>query len=197
MVGRDEFESSFDSILTLSLLSIEECRQLIGKRADVAPSSPVVGVVTCLSGGIPRELDRYCTQYLVGPSCSVETILTRECQELLEGVSIWVRIAQDVPDDVKQRVNSILQRGSERPAPGPINKGLASLMRDLDQAQKSPSLGRLLSRVTVKLRALALISEHAEWFEQPRILEALKTALFLLHRSPHEADAILDGVHSQ
>jgi hypothetical protein len=60
---RDVFDSSFDAILYVNYLNLEESKRLLKRRTTKIPE-PFLCFCHCLSGGLPRDLIRACREVL-------------------------------------------------------------------------------------------------------------------------------------
>jgi KAP family P-loop domain len=57
---RDEFDSSFDDAVYINYLDVAASRRLLARRSSEAPSDAYRAFCHVLSGGLPRDLIRYC-----------------------------------------------------------------------------------------------------------------------------------------
>ncbi len=60
---RDVFDSSFDTIVHVNFLRLEESKRLLKRRTTKLPE-PFLCLCHCLSGGLPRDLIRSCREML-------------------------------------------------------------------------------------------------------------------------------------
>jgi Cdc6-like AAA superfamily ATPase len=104
---RDAFDSTFDTIAEVDRFSVEDARILLERRVV---GMPQVLAYYChaLSGGIPRDLIRFCRQcvdvgrqtHTSAPTCAVITTVTRDhATGLLNGAAI--RAKQDRSDSLR------------------------------------------------------------------------------------------------
>jgi hypothetical protein len=162
---RDAFDSTFDTIAEVDRFSVEDARILLERRVV---GMPQVLAYYChaLSGGIPRDLIRFCRQCVdVGrqthrsaPTCAVITTVARDhATGLLNGAAIQAK--QKGSDSLR----FLLQvRDAVHDAPG------ESLFRTLDDAatylwdQRLPS--ERLDLVPALPLVLAIISTAGCYF---------------------------------
>jgi hypothetical protein len=106
---RDVFDSSFDDVVYLKYLTSDDSARLLHRRVVGLPM-PFLNFLFCFSGGLPRDLIRYCRGLLETASIKQEGRIDEICAHLLGvDVSSKLRILQGaLVAEIDQKENSNL-----------------------------------------------------------------------------------------
>ena len=117
---RDAFDSSFDSIIYVENMNIEESKNLLARRVIGLPV-PFVGLCHCMAGGLARDVIRYCREIVEFARLSQgENNLSSLCLSLLKS---------DIESKVRASYISVREIHLE-PARTQFIKGLRALRLD-------------------------------------------------------------------
>jgi hypothetical protein len=124
---RDAFDSTFDAILPVDYLDLNDATRLLRSRVVRLPM-PFICLSYCLSGGLPRELVRYARETFNSPNRELSAI----CADL-------------VGDELRRRARALETVMARNVNPEPFASDLLSYIN----SHVSPASGDLLRALTL------------------------------------------------
>lgn len=190
LVGKDEVDSTFTTVIRLRNLSVAQCRQLLEKRG--VKEQDLDMVLAVLSSGNPRDLIRLARDLftLADPvGINRVSLVEQEMQQAIKEVIDGIRDERNMRDTLKF---DVCNRLSVLPDPSQALPTIQELIDSLSQEQDHMAnwLCEVLTRLGVRLNILTHLAKHPNVFSDESLCDRYQEALALIPRSPLEAQKL-------
>lgn len=201
LLGKDEVDSTFTTVIRLDHLDVAACCQIIAKRGLHFPQR-VTNLVAVLSAGSPRDLVRLIReQHLFNSNQSTfdtKQMIYSAAADAITEVGTEMRRSGDLSDLAKAQVAKTLSDVQSEREIETVYRSLNSLTAQLnglpDSLETKIWLSSVMLRLAVRLQVLFRLADDVEALDNEMRCNSYQTILAMIPHSPLEARTLLSDM---